>query len=226
MGEIIKETTQNTERVIEILRETGALLEGHFILSSGLHSTNYVQCAKVFEYPKYGEEIAKLLAQKIKEELNMYKRNFNNTNESITNIFGNFDCTVVIGPALGGVILAYEVGKFLNTKSMFTEREENVMKLRRGFELNEMDKVIIVEDVVTTGKSTMEVVEVVKSYNATIIGFASIINRSGKDNPFEHLGLPYSWLVKFDFPTYSPAECDMCKKGIPTTKPGSRKIKE
>ncbi|MFN3327647.1 MAG: phosphoribosyltransferase family protein [Fervidobacterium pennivorans] len=209
---------------MEILRKTGALLEGHFILSSGLHSTNYVQCAKVFEYPKYGEEIAKLLAQKIKEELNMYKKNFNNTYESFTNTSGKLDCTVVLGPALGGVILAYEVGKFLNVKSMFTEREENLMKLRRGFELTEYDKVIIVEDVVTTGKSSMEVVEVVKSYNAEIIGFASIINRSGKDKPFEHLGLPYTWLVKFDFPIFTPDECDMCKKGIPATKPGSRKI--
>lgn len=193
------------ERVIEILKKTGALLEGHFILSSGLHSTNYVQCAKVFEYPSYGEEIGKLLAQKIKDM--------------------NIDCTVVVGPALGGVIVAYEVGKFLGVRSMFTEREDNVMKLRRGFELYSDDKVIVVEDVVTTGKSTLEVVDVVRSYGASVVGFASIINRSGKENPFDGMGKPYAWLVKFDFPTYEQEKCPLCESGIPAVKPGSRKMK-
>ncbi|MGB9615359.1 MAG: orotate phosphoribosyltransferase [Fervidobacterium sp.] len=193
------------ERVMEILKNTKALLEGHFVLSSGLHSSNYVQCAKVFEYPEYGQQIGKLLAEKIKDK--------------------NFEYTVVIGPALGGVIVAYEVAKFLGIRAMFAEREENVLKLRRGFELTPDDKVLIVEDVVTTGKSTLEVVEVVKGFGAQVIGFASIINRSGSENPFQLINKEYVYLVKFDFPTYKPEECPLCKSGVPVIKPGSRKIK-
>ncbi|MEN3042711.1 MAG: orotate phosphoribosyltransferase [Fervidobacterium sp.] len=192
------------ERIIEILKKTEALLEGHFILSSGLHSSNYVQCAKVFEYPDYGEEVGRMVAEKIKEL--------------------SIDCTVVIGPALGGVIVAYEVAKFLGVRSMFTEREDNVMKLRRGFEICPTDKVLIVEDVVTTGKSTLEVFDVVKSYGASVAGFASIINRSRKENPFENTGKPYAWLVRFDFPTYDAQHCPLCKDSIPAIKPGSRKM--
>jgi len=197
------------KRVIEILKNTGALLEGHFILSSGLHSSNYVQCAKVFEYPEYGEEIGRLIAKKVQE--------------------ASVEVDIVVGPALGGVIVAYEVGKNLKARAIFTEREENVMKLRRGFEINEGEKVLIVEDVVTTGKSTLEVVEVVESQGGQVVGFASIINRSGKENPFEETndkfkGKPYFYLVKFDFPTYRPEDCPLCKSGIPAVKPGSRKM--
>jgi len=197
------------ERVLEILIKTGALLDGHFILSSGLHSPNYVQCAKVFEYPKYGEQIGELIARKILD--------------------AGLGVDVVVGPALGGVIVAYEVGKKLNTRAIFTEREDSVMKLRRGFEIHEGERVLIVEDVVTTGKSTLEVVEVVESYGGQIVGFASIINRSGKENPFEEInqklkGKPYFYLVKFDFPTYKPEDCPLCKSGIPAVKPGSRKM--
>jgi orotate phosphoribosyltransferase len=197
------------EKVLEILRKTGALLDGHFILSSGLHSPNYVQCAKVFEYPKYGEQIGELIARKILD--------------------AGVDVDVVVGPALGGIIVAYEVGKKLNARAIFAEREDNVMKLRRGFEIHEGERVLIVEDVVTTGKSTFEVVEVVESYGGQIVGFASVINRSGKENPFEEInqkfkGKPYFYLVKFDFPTYNPEDCPLCKSGIPAVKPGSRKM--
>ncbi len=194
------------KRVIEILKNTGALLEGHFILSSGLHSSNYVQCAKAFEYPEYGGEIGALIAKEVSE--------------------AGLNIDVVVGPALGGVIVAYEVGKNLKARAIFTEREENVMKLRRGFEINEGEKVLIVEDVVTTGKSTFEVVDVVESYGGKVVGFASIINRSGKENPFAEKtnGKPYFYLVKFDFPTYNPDDCPLCKSGIPAVKPGSRKM--
>ncbi len=194
------------ERVIEILRKTQALLEGHFILSSGLHSTNYVQCAKVFEYPEYGEEVGRLLAEKVKEQ--------------------GIECTVVIGPALGGVIVAYEVAKFLGVRAMFTEREGGVMTLRRGFDLTTDDKVLVVEDVVTTGKSTLEVVEVINQYSAKVVGCASIINRSEKENPFDNSGKKYVYLVKFDFPTYKPEDCSLCKSNVPAVKPGSRNMKK
>lgn len=222
MERITKTMENSAKKTVKILKETGALLEGHFILSSGLHSPNYVQCAKVFEYPKHGEKIGKLLAAKIKKELS--KQKSKQSKQEVESNNDDLECTVVIGPALGGVVVAYEVGKFLGSRSMFTEREENIMKLRRGFELTEKDKVIIVEDVVTTGKSTIEVMEVVRNFGAKVIGFASIINRSGKDNPFAHLGLPYVWLVKFDFPTYEPENCVLCKSGTPAVKPGSRKV--
>ncbi|ODN30610.1 orotate phosphoribosyltransferase [Fervidobacterium thailandense] len=190
------------DEIREILEKTGALLSGHFILSSGLHSPNYVQCAKVFEYPSYGELVGKHLAEKI--------------------LALGLKPTVVVGPALGGVIVAYEVGKFLGSRAIFTEREDGVMKLRRGFELSENDNVIIVEDVVTTGKSTKEVEEVVLSYGANVVAYASIINRSGSENPFDK---PYVYLLKLDFPTYDPNDCPLCRDGIPAIKPGSRKIK-
>ncbi|HOA17486.1 MAG TPA: orotate phosphoribosyltransferase [Fervidobacterium sp.] len=188
------------EQVMEILEKTGALLKGHFILSSGLHSEFYVQCAKIFEYPKYGEMIGRMISEKILQS--------------------GLRPDVVIGPALGGIIVAYEVGKYSGAKAMFTEREEGEMKLRRGFELDQSAKVIIVEDVVTTGKSTFEVEEVVKSFGAQVIGYASIINRSGKETPFEK---PYSYLLKLDFPTYTSDNCPMCEARIPAIKPGSRK---
>ena len=188
------------KQVMEILEETGALLKGHFTLSSGLHSEFYVQCAKIFEYPKYGEVIGRMIAEKI--------------------IQSGLKPDVVIGPALGGIIVAYEVGKYTGARAMFTEREDSQMKLRRGFELDRGDKVIIVEDVVTTGKSTLEVEEVVKSFGSEIIGYASIINRSGKETLFEK---PYSYLLKLDFPTFTPDNCPLCQAGIPAIKPGSRK---
>lgn len=190
------------DEIKEILEKTGALLSGHFILSSGLHSPNYVQCAKVFEFPAYGELVGKHLAEKI--------------------LALNLKPTVVVGPALGGIIVAYEVGKFLGCRAMFTEREDGEMKLRRGFGLSENDSVIIVEDVVTTGKSTKEVEDVVKSYGANIVAYASVINRSGTENPFEK---PYVYLIKLEFPTYEPNNCPLCRDGIPAVKPGSRRMK-
>ena len=182
------------KQVIEILEKTGALLKGHFILSSGLHSEFYVQCAKIFEYPNYGEMIGRMISEKILQS--------------------GLRPDVVMGPALGGIIVAYEVGKYSGARVMFTEREDGEMKLRRGFELDQSDKVI------TTGKSTFEVEEVVKSFGAQVIGYASIINRSGKETPFEK---PYSYLLKLDFPTYTPDNCPMCEARIPAIKPGSRK---
>ncbi len=188
------------ENVVEILKKTGALLNGHFLLSSGLHSDSYVQCAKVFEYPNYGEVVGKMLSEKLSK----------------------YSADVVVGPALGGVIVAYEVGKHLGIRAIFTERENEKMSLRRGFNIVEGEKVIIVEDAVTTGKSTKEVWEVVESHGGKVVAVGSIINRSRKENPFE---VPYEYLVKFDFPTYNPDECPLCKQGIPVVKPGSRKIK-
>ncbi len=186
--------------VKEILEQTGALLKGHFLLSSGKHSEYYVQCARLFEDPKIGDFIGGILAEKIK----------------------SYGVQAVVGPALGGVLLAYAVSKALGVRNMFAEREGGLMRFRRGFKVGKGERVAVVEDVVTTGKSVKEVIEVVKSMGGEVVAVGSIVNRSGRENPFD---LPYVYLEKIDFPVYEPEECPLCKKGVPLEKPGSRYLK-
>ncbi|MCD6546418.1 MAG: orotate phosphoribosyltransferase [Thermotogae bacterium] len=184
--------------ILQILKKSGAILAGHFLLSSGKHSPNYVQCAKVFEYPEYGEQVGKALAA----------------------ILEKYHPEVVIGPAMGGIILSYVVGKELGIRNMFSEREDGIMKLRRGFSIRPNEKVAIVEDVVTTGKSTKEVIELVKGLGGEIVCIGSIIDRSSGKVDF---GIPFEKLISLDFPIYDPKMCPLCKKNIPVVKPGSRK---
>jgi len=186
------------EKIINIFNKTGALKTGHFLLSSGLHSEKYLQCALVLQYPNYTKQMCAELALK-----------FNDKNP-----------TLVVGPALGGVLVSFGVAEALGVKSLFTEREENIMKLRRSFEIKKTDRVIIVEDVITTGRSTNEVINVVKTSGAEIVGIGAIVDRSdGKINfPVE-----VKSLIRFDIPTYQPETCPLCAKNIPVTKPGSRK---
>ena len=186
--------------IIEILEKTGALLKGHFLLSSGNHSEKYIQCARIFEYPQYGDMVSKMLSEKIKK----YKPD------------------LIIGPAMGGIHLAYLVAKYLNTRNIFAERENGIMTLRRGFKINKGENVAIVEDVITTGKSVKEVINLIKEAGANLCCVASIINRA-KENPFD---VPYEYLLKIDLPIYSPDECPLCKQNIPIEKPGSRFIKK
>lgn len=183
--------------MLEILRKVGALLEGHFLLSSGKHSSKYVQCAKIFEYPEYGDEVGRLIAEKIAQH----------------------KPDIVIGPALGGIIVAYTVARYTKARAMFTEREDGVMKLRRGFQIDKGEKVAIVEDVTTTGKSVLEVAEVVKEYGGQICCIASIIDRSVQPLPFD---VPFYSLVKLELPIYEPDDCPLCKQKIQLVKPGSR----
>ncbi len=187
--------------VLELLKESGALLEGHFLLSSGKHSPYYVQCAKLFENPEIGNEVGKLLAEKVK----------------------SWDIDVVAGPAMGGVILAYVVAAALKKRNVFFEREEGKMRLRRSFRIEEGEKVLVVEDVVTTGKSVREVMEEIERMGGKVAGVASIVNRSGKESPFD---VPYTYLVKLDFPVYEPENCPLCEKKIPLEKPGSRYLRK
>lgn len=183
--------------IIEILRETGAIMEGHFKLTSGMHSSLYVEKFNVLQYPKYTEEISKKMATFFKDK----------------------DIETVVGPMTGGILLAHEVGKTLGARSIFTERVNGKMTFRRGFSLNKGEKIIIVEDIVTTGGSIKEVIEVVKSYEADIIGIVMIVDRSSNKLDFD--GIPYFSLLKLEVEKYDESICPLCKKNIPLTKRGS-----
>lgn len=187
------------ERVIEILKEAGVLLEGHFLLTSGRHSNKYLQCAKIFQYAKYSEELCGDLAKK----------------------FENEGIEVVIGPAVGAVQMAYEVSRHLGVKNIFAEREDGVMTLRRGFSIEKGQKVLVVEDVVTTGGSVREVIDIVKNAGGEVCGVGVIVDRTGGKIDF---GVPLHAVISMEVQSYEAAECPLCKEGLPLVKPGSRKF--
>ncbi len=185
------------KEILEIFEKTQALLRGHFKLSSNLHSGEYLQCARVLQYPEYAKRLCAELADYFKAD----------------------KPTCVVAPALGGVIVSYETAKTFGVRSIFTERKDGKVVLRRGFEIRPDDRVLVVEDVITTGLSTKEVLELVKSTGAKIIGIGSIVNRSGKNIDF---GVKLISLLKLDLPVFPPEQCPLCKKGIEIAKPGSR----
>ncbi len=187
----------NEKEILKIFETTQGLLKGHFKLSSGLHSSDYLQCACVLQYPEYAERLCKELVTPFKDD----------------------NVTCVVGPALGGVVVSYESAKALGVRSIFTERKDRNMVLRRGFEIKPDDRVLVVEDVITTGLSTKEVLDVVRSKCATIVGVASIVDRSGKNIDF---GVKSSSLLKLDLPVFPQDKCPLCKKGVEIQKPGSR----
>jgi orotate phosphoribosyltransferase len=180
-----------------LLSETGALLRGHFRLSSGLHSPGYVQCALLLEHPRNARAIGEALAAKL----------------------GRMEPAKIVAPALGGVIIGYTVAEALGLPSVFTERKEGAMTLRRGFRIAAGEPVVIVEDVVTTGKSTRETAAVVEHLGGRVTGFASILNRSGQENPFD---APYESLLSLALDTYEETHCPLCASGVPLDAPGSR----
>lgn len=184
--------------VLKIFDKYNALLSGHFKLSSGLHSEKYLQCALVLQYPDVAEKLSKALAERFSKE----------------------KVDLVIGPALGGITLAYEVARAFKVRGLFTERQEGKMVLRRGFSINKGEKVLVVEDVITTGGSTKEVIEVVKSLGGIVVGVGSIVDRS--DNPVD-FGARFESLAKIKVDMFEENSCPLCKKSIPVTKPGSRK---
>ena len=187
------------DRLIEVLKETDALLEGHFLLSSGKHSNKYVQCAKVLRFPDKSEEILSIVKEKVKD----------------------LDFDIVVGPAMGGVIVAYELGRQLKKEAIFTERVDGEMNLRRGFEIKNGDKVIISEDVITTGKSTKEVIDLIEGLGGIVVGATCIVDRRGED---VEIGVPVYSALKIDIKTYDEENCPMCKGNIPAEKPGSRDL--
>ena len=191
------------EETIEILKKTNSLLEGHFILSSGLHSPKYIQCAKLMSFPHLAEKICKSLANKIKKN------------------FKKID--LILAPAMGGIIIGYEIGRILKKETIFCERVSGKFNLRRGFKIKKGSRVLIVEDVITTGKSSMECVKLIKKNNAKLLGFASIINRSNKKD----LKIKRKIIsqLKIEVPSYKRTNLPSDLKLLPITTPGSRFIK-
>ena len=189
------------EESLKILKETNAVIEGHFILSSGLHSPKYVQCAQLMSKPSQAIKICESLAKKIKIE------------------FGEFD--LILSPAMGGIIVGYELGKLLNKISIFSERVNGKFKLRRDFKIEKGSKVLIVEDVITTGKSSLECSKLVTSNNAIILGYACIIDRS---NGKSHIEDKIVSQVKLNIPTYEKDKLPKELSSIPSVKPGSRNL--
>jgi len=183
--------------VLTLFRSSGALLEGHFKLSSGLHSSGYLQCALVLQHPEHAAALGRALAGEL----------------------APLTPTVVLSPALGGLIIGHEVGRALGVRAIFAERVEKELMLRRGFSLSSADRVVVIEDVVTTGLSTRETIAVATAAGATVAGAGAIIDRSGGAS---NLGVPFYALETLSLPTYQPDSCPLCAKGVAVTKPGSR----
>ena len=191
------------KKSLDILKKTNALLEGHFVLSSGLHSSKYIQCAKLLSFPVLANKICKSLANKINKN---YKK-----------------IDLILAPAMGGVIIGYEIGKILKKETIFCERVNGKFKLRRGFNIRKGAKVLIIEDVITTGKSSLECVKLIKRANAKLLGFASIIDRSTKKSL--KIKTRITSHLKIDVQTFNFKQLPESLKSIPVTKPGSRFIK-
>ena len=191
------------KKSLNILKKTNALLEGHFILSSGLHSSKYIQCAKLLSFPNLAEKICKSLANQIKKK---YKK-----------------IDLILAPAMGGIIIGYEIGRLLKKETIFCERVKGKFTLRRGFNIKKGATVLIIEDVITTGKSSLECVKLIKKANAKLLGFASIINRSTKKS----LKIKTKIIshLKIDVRVYSQKKLPKTLKSVPITTPGSRFIK-
>ena len=187
------------DELLDLFRKSGALLEGHFRLSSGLHSTGYLQCALVLQHPAHAELLGRAIALR-------------------TRALG---ATVVLSPALGGVVIGHEVGRALGVRALFAERQDGALMLRRGFVVGENDRVLVIEDVVTTGGSTRETMQVATAAGGHVVGAASIVDRSGGRS---ELSVPFEALLQIDLPTYEPGACPLCAKGLPVVKPGSRPV--
>jgi orotate phosphoribosyltransferase len=187
------------DEVLDLFRRSGALLEGHFRLTSGLHSPGYLQCALVLSYPDSAQRLGSALADRVR----------------------GVRATVVLSPALGGVIIGHEVARALGVRALFAERQDGVLTLRRGFTLSERDRVLVVEDVLTTGGSTKETMDVARAAGAQVVGAASIVNRSGGTLKFD---VPLESLLDYSLPTYEPEKCPLCAQGLPVVKPGSRQV--
>jgi len=188
------------EEIIEIFKEKEVMLEGHFLLTSGRHSDKYMQCARLFQYADVSEKICAQLAGQ----------------------FAGMDIDMVAGPAIGGIIMAYEMGRQLGVKNVFAERENGKMTFRRGFEIPKGANVLVTEDVVTTGGSVKEVMELIRSLGANVAGVGSVVDRS---NGAVDFGVPFRAVLAMEVVSYDPDDCPLCREGIPAVKPGSRKLK-
>ena len=186
--------------ILSIFKKTEALLTGHFLLTSGRHSDRYFQCAKVLQYPEHAEKLCKMIA----------------------NNFRSAEIDTVIAPAIGGLVVGQEVARQLNKRFIFAEREDKKLSLRRGFTLDENENVLVCEDVVTTGGSVFEVIDIVKNNKANVVGVGFIVDRSNGKVNFEY---PQFSTLKLEVVSYQPDECPLCREDIELVKPGSRKVK-
>ncbi len=191
------------DELLDLFRKSGALLEGHFRLTSGLHSPGYLQCALVLQHPRQAAALGAAVADRTRD----------------------VRATAVLSPALGGVIIGQEVGRALDIRAMFAERQDGTLTLRRGFMLSESDRVLVVEDVMTTGGSTRETMQVARAAGAQVVGAAAIVDRSAPAvSRAADLGVPFISLLRIDLPAYAPDVCPLCAQGLPVVKPGSRPI--
>jgi len=187
------------DELLDVFRRSGALLEGHFRLTSGLHSSGYLQCALVLQHPQHAEALGRALGERTR----------------------GLRPTLVLSPALGGIVIGQEVGRALGIRAIFAERQDGALTLRRGFIIGESDRVLVVEDVLTTGGSTRETMQVAAASGGQVVGAASIVDRSGGKVRFE---VPFATLLDVDLPTYEPDRCPLCARGLPVIKPGSRPV--
>jgi orotate phosphoribosyltransferase len=185
------------DQVLDLFRKSGALLEGHFRLSSGLHSDRYLQSALVLQYPGAAETLGRALADRTR----------------------HLQPTVILSPAIGGIVIGQEVGRAIGIRAIFAERQDGALTLRRGFTLAPSDRVLVIEDVITTGGSTRETVAVAEAIGAQVIGIGAIIDRASDPSRLSH---PLQTLVKLEVPTYAPQSCPFCAQGLAIVKPGSR----
>jgi orotate phosphoribosyltransferase len=193
------------DELLDLYRRSGALLEGHFRLTSGLHSPGYLQCALVLQYPQHAEALGRAIAERTRD----------------------WHPTVVLSPALGGVVIGHEVARALGVRAIFAERQDGALTLRRGFIIGETDRVLVVEDVVTTGGSTRETMQVAKAAGGRVVGAASIVNRgasAGSGQGLAGADEQYVSLLEIALPTYEPATCPLCAQGLAVVKPGSRPV--
>jgi len=187
------------EELLTIFKKTEALLSGHFLLTSGRHSNVYFQCAKVLQYPEYNKDICSVLAEHFKD----------------------YEIDTVIAPAIGGIVVGQEVARQLNKRFIFAEREDKKLNLRRGFSIEKGERILVCEDVVTTGGSVFEVIDIINAAEAVPVGVGFIVDRSKGKVQF---GIPQKSVISLDAVSYEPENCNLCKENIPFIKPGSRKV--
>lgn len=185
--------------ILEIYEKNGALLNGHFLLSSGLHSDRFLQSEQVIQHPKEAEKLVKALVEKL----------------------ADVECTTVVSPAVGGIRFGFEVARQMNKRTLFTERVDGQFEFRRGFSLEEGEKVLVAEDIVTTGKSTRECMEAIEKAGGKVVGITTLIDRSGGTAEFS---VPFYPLAQLEVKTYEPNNCPLCKDGSEPYKPGTRKF--
>jgi orotate phosphoribosyltransferase len=187
------------DELLDLFRQSGALLEGHFRLTSGLHSPGYLQCALVLQDPQRAEALGRAIGDRVRD----------------------LRATVVLSPALGGVVIGHEVARAVGVRAIFAERQDGKLALRRGFTLASTDRVLVVEDVMTTGGSTRETIEVAAAAGGQVVGTASIVDRSGGTISFD---VPFTSLLDIALPTYEQDKCPLCSEGLAVVKPGSRTV--